>query len=92
MHWNDVQQRDPQRAALLRRMLNAGFSSVLARQLLDRMPANGVQGVNHALIGSPPFSLERYRRWLTAVAELDGAFDAAVMLPWIEPSPCRETP
>ena len=44
MHWNDVQQRDPQRAALLRRMLNAGFSSVLARQLLDRMPANGVQG------------------------------------------------
>ena len=44
MHWNDVQQRDPQRAELLRRMLNAGFSSVLARQLLDRMPANGVQG------------------------------------------------
>lgn len=44
MHWNDVQQRDPQRAALLRRMLNAGFSTVLARQLLDRMPANGVQG------------------------------------------------
>jgi len=44
MHWNDVQQRDPQRAALLRRMLNAGFSSVLARQLLDRMPASGVQG------------------------------------------------
>lgn len=46
MHWNDVQQRDPQRAALLRRMLNAGFSSVLTRQLLDKMPASGVQGEN----------------------------------------------
>lgn len=44
LHWNDVQQRDPERAGLLRRMLNAGFSSILARQLLDRMPADGVQG------------------------------------------------
>jgi beta-mannosidase len=38
--------------------------------------ANGVKGVNHALIGSPPFSLERYRGWLRAIAGLDSAFDA----------------
>lgn len=44
MHWGDVQQRDPQRTAMLRRMLSAGFSTVLARQMLDRMPANGAQG------------------------------------------------
>ncbi|HEX5362684.1 MAG TPA: flagellar biosynthesis protein FlhF [Gallionella sp.] len=44
MHWSDVQQRDPQRTAMLRRMLSAGFSTVLARQMLDRMPANGAQG------------------------------------------------
>lgn len=42
--WNDVQQRDPQRAGLLRRMLNSGFSVLLARQLLDNMPGKDVQG------------------------------------------------
>ncbi len=44
MHWGDVQQRDPQRAGMLRRMLSAGFSTLLARQMLDRMPANAAQG------------------------------------------------
>jgi flagellar biosynthesis protein FlhF len=44
MHWNDVQQRDPQRASLLRRMLNSGFSTLLARQMLDKMPAGNLQG------------------------------------------------
>ncbi len=44
LYWNDVQLRDPQRAGLLRKMLNAGFSTLLARQLLDKMPASGVQG------------------------------------------------
>jgi flagellar biosynthesis protein FlhF len=44
MSWNDVQQRDPQRAALLRRMLNSGFSALLARQLLDKLPAGKEQG------------------------------------------------
>jgi len=44
MHWNDVQQRDPQRAGLLRRMLNSGFSTLLARQMLDKMPAGNMQG------------------------------------------------
>lgn len=42
--WSDVQQRDPQRAALLRRMLNSGFSVLLARQLLDNMPGGEAQG------------------------------------------------
>ena len=44
LYWNDVQLRDPQRAGLLRKMLNAGFSTLLARQLLDNMPAGEVQG------------------------------------------------
>ena len=44
LYWNDVQLRDPQRAGLLRKMLNAGFSPLLARQLLDKMPASGVHG------------------------------------------------
>ncbi|HXU93125.1 MAG TPA: flagellar biosynthesis protein FlhF [Gallionella sp.] len=44
LSWNDVQQRDPQRAALLRRMLNSGFSALLARQLMDKLPAAKAQG------------------------------------------------
>lgn len=44
LSWNDVQQRDPQRAAVLRRMLNSGFSALLARQLLDKIPAGNMQG------------------------------------------------
>lgn len=44
LSWNNVQQRDPQRAGILRRMLNAGFSTLLARQLLDKMPAGNEKG------------------------------------------------
>ncbi len=44
MYWNDVQLRDPQRAGLLRKMLNAGFSTLLARQIMDKMPAGKMQG------------------------------------------------
>ena len=44
MSWVDMQRRDPQRSGLLRRMLNAGFSTVLARQLLNKMPAGNSQG------------------------------------------------
>lgn len=44
LSWNNVQQRDPQRAGLLRRMVNAGFSTLLARQLLDKMPAGNERG------------------------------------------------
>ena len=44
LSWSNVQQRDPQRAGLLRRMLNAGFSTLLARQLLDKMPEGREQG------------------------------------------------
>lgn len=43
LSWNDIQQRDPQRAGILRRMLNSGFSALLARQLLDKMPAGNTQ-------------------------------------------------
>ncbi len=43
-YWNDVQLRDPQRAGMLRKMLNAGFSTLLARQMLDKMPTGKGQG------------------------------------------------
>ncbi len=39
--------------------------------------ADGIRGVNHYLLGTPPFDLDRYRRWLPALAALDGSFDAA---------------
>lgn len=41
MAWNDMQQRDPKRSALLCDMINIGFSPALSRQLLNKMPANG---------------------------------------------------
>lgn len=44
LYWSDVQLRDPQRAGLLRKILNAGFSTLLAHQLLDKMPAGKIQG------------------------------------------------
>lgn len=44
LSWNGMQQNDPQRAALLRRMLNSGFSPMLTRQLLDKMPAEKIRG------------------------------------------------
>lgn len=36
--WGDLQRRDPAGARLLRQMLNAGFSPLLARHLLDHLP------------------------------------------------------
>lgn len=41
MAWNDKQQRDPSRTALVRKMINVGFSPALSRQLLDKMPEEG---------------------------------------------------
>ena len=40
MAWGDMQQRNPNRSALMREMINIGFSPALSRQLLDKMPAN----------------------------------------------------
>lgn len=40
MAWSDMQQRDPKRTRLLRTLVNAGFSPALARQFLDKMPAD----------------------------------------------------
>ena len=44
--------------------------------LLISWQAGGEQGANHYLAGTPPFSLNNYRGWLPAVAQLDGSFDA----------------
>jgi flagellar biosynthesis protein FlhF len=44
LYWNDVQLRDPQRAGMLRKLLNAGFSTLLAHQLLEKMPSGKEQG------------------------------------------------
>lgn len=39
LSWNATAQREPQKAAVLREMLAAGFSATLARYLIDKMPA-----------------------------------------------------
>jgi flagellar biosynthesis protein FlhF len=39
--WSEMQQRDPKRIKLMRDMINVGFSPILSRKLLDKMPANG---------------------------------------------------
>ena len=50
MAWSDMQQRDPKRTKLLRNLVNAGFSPALARQLLDKMPADAdMSWVNQVL-------------------------------------------
>jgi len=40
LSWSDMQQRDPQRTRILRDLINAGFSPVLSRKLIENMPAN----------------------------------------------------
>lgn len=40
LSWGATQQREPQKAAVLREMLAAGFSASLARYLVDKLPAN----------------------------------------------------
>ncbi|AKU24245.1 flagellar biosynthesis protein FlhF [Massilia sp. NR 4-1] len=39
LSWGATQQRDPQKTAVLREMLGAGFSATLARYLIDKLPA-----------------------------------------------------
>lgn len=38
--WGSTQAREPQKAAVLREMLAAGFSASLARYLIEKLPAN----------------------------------------------------
>lgn len=40
LSWSDMQHRDPERAGMLRTLLNSGFSPALSRQLLEKMPAD----------------------------------------------------
>jgi beta-mannosidase len=61
---------------------NAGLGHLrtprgVQKLFLIEWDANGVHGVNHYLLGTPPFDLESYRRWLPQIAALDGSFDAA---------------
>jgi flagellar biosynthesis protein FlhF len=39
LSWGNTQQREPQKAAVLREMLAAGFSASLSRYLIDKLPA-----------------------------------------------------
>ncbi|MES2263433.1 MAG: flagellar biosynthesis protein FlhF [Pseudomonadota bacterium] len=39
LSWGSTQQREPQKAAVLREMLAAGFSASLARYLVEKLPA-----------------------------------------------------
>ena len=46
------------------------------RLLLMEWESQGVKGVNHYLMGRPPFDFEQYKKWLHQIAQLDGSFDA----------------
>ena len=50
--------------------------SAAHRLLLLEWEAGGERGVNHCLLGRPPFDPARYRAWLAQIAALDGSFDA----------------
>lgn len=52
LSWSDMQHRDPQRAQMLRSMLNAGFSPALSRQLLEKMPAEADISWVHQVLGN----------------------------------------
>ena len=47
-----------------------------AQLLLLTWSSANISGANHALVGRPPLSFQRYRHWLAAIAGLDGSFDA----------------
>ncbi|MDR1600180.1 MAG: hypothetical protein LBS11_10000 [Oscillospiraceae bacterium] len=46
------------------------------RLFLIEWESDGVKGYNHYVLGSPPWSFERYKGWLGKIAALDGSFDA----------------
>jgi len=46
------------------------------QMLLMELVIDGERFYNHYLVGTPPISLEQYRRWLEQIAGLDGAFEA----------------
>ncbi len=49
------------------------------RMYLVTWEVDGQQYGGHYLAGHPPFALERYRKWLTAIAALPRAFDAEMV-------------
>ena len=51
MAWGDMQQRDPKRSALIREIINVGFSPALSRQLLEKMPVNADKAWVQRLLG-----------------------------------------
>lgn len=52
LSWSDMQHRDPERAGMLRTLLNAGFSPALSRQLLEKMPADADTSWVHQVLGN----------------------------------------
>ena len=53
--WGTTQQREPEKAAVLREMLAAGFSATLARYLVEKMPS-GKRRSGQRCAGSRPCS------------------------------------
>lgn len=52
LSWSDMQHRAPERAGMLRTLLNAGFSPALSRQLLEKMPADADTSWVHQVLGN----------------------------------------
>lgn len=52
LSWSDMQHRAPERAGMLRTLLNAGFSPALSRQLLEKMPPDADTAWVHQVLGN----------------------------------------
>jgi beta-mannosidase len=46
------------------------------RLILIEWEVRGTRGINHYILGKPPLSFERYKKWLHKIAELDDLFHA----------------
>ena len=46
------------------------------RLFLIEWNVDGKRFFNHYMLGKPPFSFDRYKKWLRKIAELDGLFNA----------------
>ena len=83
--WGTTQQREPEKAAVLRQMLAAGFSATLARYLVEKMPS----GKNEA--DSTRWIKTVLERNLTSMADEDEILDKGGVFALVGPTGVGKT-
>lgn len=83
--WGTTQQREPEKAAVLRQMLAAGFSATLARYLVEKMPS----GKNEA--ESTRWIKTVLERNLTSMADEDEILDKGGVFALVGPTGVGKT-